>query len=201
VLTALQDLPPGIRGRYALAGAEDIDRRLAIAVDRAVGHQEDPPPTSRWWPFLGLLQSANQLLLAGVAAWIVIWFVIRPQVPDVTLPVVGPVPAPLALLGVALLVGYILARLLAIHAGWLGRRWARTLTGSLRRDLAAILQASAFATVERLEAARSAIAEAWKRAEADRRRDLGSNGSPAPPGLATRVVDRLSRRGSATQQP
>ena len=54
----------------------------------------DPPPSSRWWPVLGMLQSANQLVLMAVAAWIVIWFVIRPQVPDVVLPIVGPVPAP-----------------------------------------------------------------------------------------------------------
>jgi GTP-binding protein EngB required for normal cell division len=190
VLTALANLPAPIRGRYALAGATDLEQRLGVAVDRAVArHDEAGVPESRWWPVLGLLQSANQLVLAGVAAWIVIWFVVRPDVADVVLPVAGAVPAPLVLLAAGLLAGYLLARVLSLHAGWLGRRWARALSAAVRGDVAAALDVTAFSAIDRLERARAAIAAAWEQAEAERR--VGS----VRPGIRERLAARLSGAG------
>ena len=43
----------------------------------------------------------------------------------IQVPYLGPVPTPVLLLAAALLAGYLLARLLQAHAGWVGRRWAR----------------------------------------------------------------------------
>jgi hypothetical protein len=174
VLDALANLPAGLRGRYATAGAEELERRLGAAVDRAVsGYETARPPRSRWWSVLGVLQSANQVAIAAVAAWIVVWFVLRPDLPDIVLPVVGPLPAPLVLLAAALLTGYLLARALSVHAGWLGRRWAARLGSGLRRDLGDALAASAFTNVDRLDAARATLAERSELAAGDGRGSAG----------------------------
>jgi hypothetical protein len=168
---------------------------MAVAVDQAIARQDaTAAPSSRWWPVFGLLQSANQVVIALVVAWLVVWFVVRPQLPDVVLPVVGPVPTPLVLLGAALLVGYLLARLLSLHAGWLGRRWAQRLGGDLRRDVEENLAETAFAHVERLEAARAAVGAAWQRA-----RDAAANGVAQHAGasLRDRVASRLPGRDRA----
>jgi GTP-binding protein EngB required for normal cell division len=185
VLDALAELPAPIRGRYATAGAEDLERRLGAAVDRAVARYEGAtPPRSRWWSVLGVLQSANQVAIAAVAAWIVVWFVLRPDLPDIVLPVVGPLPAPLVLLAAALLAGYLLARVLSVHAGWLGRRWAARLGSGLRRDVDETVAASAFTSVDRLDAARATLAEARELA-------AGDGGGSAGGRLWGRVAARL----------
>jgi hypothetical protein len=196
VLAALADLPAPLRERYSAAGGEDLERRLGAALDRALArHDEDAPPSSRAWPLLGLLQSANQLLLAGVALWIVVWIAARLQVGEVVLPVLGPVPVPIVLLIGALVAGYVLARLLAVHAGWLGRRWARALSSALRRDVTAALQESAFEGVDRLETARAAIAAAQGRAE-DQARAESQARAASGQSLRARITSRLAGRGS-----
>lgn len=72
----------------------------------------------------------------------------------------GPVPAPLVLLGAALAAGYLLARLLSLHAGWLGGRWAARITATVRADVRRTLDEAAFSHLDRLEAARDQIAAA-----------------------------------------
>jgi hypothetical protein len=64
---------------------------------------------------------------------------------------------PFAILVVSLLAGYLLARVLGWHAGWVGRRWA----ARLRRDIEAAVDREltdhALEPLDRLESARRAL--------------------------------------------
>jgi GTP-binding protein EngB required for normal cell division len=161
---ALPGVPPALRGPYAAAGdARDLEQRFKETIDRVVARQAaQEPPTSRVWPVIGLLQTANTLLLIFAVAWVVLWVIARPQVASYDLPVLGPVPAPMVLLFVALALGYILARALGLHAGWLGRRWARRLSSEIRKAITEVISAQAIAPLERLERARELLGEALR---------------------------------------
>ncbi len=162
---ALPGVPPGIRAQYAAAGeARDLESRIGVALDRVIArHSEVEAPSSRFWPFVGLLQSANTVLLIVAVAWIVLWVIARPEVATYDLPVLGPVPAPMVLLALGLVLGYLLARILSLHAGFIGRRWARRLSGELRRTVGEVIEAEAFAPLARIEAARTQLAAAARR--------------------------------------
>jgi len=162
IADALPAVPPALRARYAAAGeGADLEARLGTALDRAVlRHAEIEAPTSRFWPVIGLLQTANTLLLVFALAWVVLWAIAKPTVASYDLPLLGPVPAPMVLLFLALASGYVLARLLGLHAGWVGRRWAQRLSTEIRAAVREIVAADAFAPLERLEAARSELGRA-----------------------------------------
>jgi hypothetical protein len=68
------------------------------------------------------------------------------------------VPIPLAVLVVALVVGYVLARLVGWHAGWLGRRWARGLRAGISSAVEREVADHALAGLDRLETARRGLA-------------------------------------------
>jgi hypothetical protein len=85
-------------------------------------------------------------------------------VDTVTVPILGPVPVPLALLVVGLLVGYAVARLLGAHAGWLGRRWAAAVRDDVGRAVRGVAEREAFASVDAIEAGRDRMAAASARA-------------------------------------
>ena len=164
IADALPGVPPALRARYAAAGeGVDLERRVGDAMDRVVvRHSDFEAPSSRLWPVIGLLQSANTLLLVFAVAWVVLWAIAHPEVASYDLPVLGPVPAPMVLLFVALASGYVLARLLGLHAGLLGRRWARRISGELRSAVREVLEAEAFAPLARIEVARAQLAGAWR---------------------------------------
>lgn len=166
VTGSLPAVPPALRARYAAATeAGDLERRLGEAVDRAVARQPIlDAPSSGFWPLLGVLQSLNTVVLIFGAAWAVVWILARPPVAVFDVPVLGPIPAPLALLAVGLLVGYVLARVLGLHAGWLGRRWARRIGAQVRGDIEEAIARDAFAAIDPLEAARADLAAAWRQA-------------------------------------
>jgi 50S ribosome-binding GTPase len=165
IADALPAIPPALRSRYAAAGeGRDLERRLEVALDRVIARQSGvEAPSSRMWPAIGLLQTANTLLLIFAVAWVVLWVIARPEVASYDLPVLGPVPAPMVLLFVALAAGYLLARLLSLHAGWVGGRWARGLTGEVRRAVGEVVAADAFAPLNRLETARARLGQALRR--------------------------------------
>ncbi len=165
IVDALPSVPPPLRARYAAASeGRDLERRLEAALDRVIARHSDlQAPTSRFRPVIGLLQTANTLLLIFAAAWAVLWVIARPEVASYDIPVLGPIPAPMALLFVGLAAGYILARLLSLHAGWLGRRWARGITGEIRRVVGDLVAGEAFAPLARVEAARERLGAAWRR--------------------------------------
>ncbi len=149
---------PGTRA--ALAEAVEprrLDAALAWALDRVIATTPATPPVSRLWPLIGGLQSAVTLVLVATVAWLAFILVVRPPTDVVELPLLGPVPVPLVLLVAALLAGFILARFLGLHAGWLGRRWARRLAARLRAAIDEAVGTTAYAALEPVETARRSL--------------------------------------------
>lgn len=158
---------PAIRPVIAAsADSTGLEPGLAAAVDRAVARRGLDVPTSRAWSFIGLFQTIATVALALAAAWVVLWILIRFPVDSVQVPVLGQVPAPLVFLVGAILAGYLIARLLRLHAGLVGRHWARRLEADIRAGVSREVEATAFTDLDRLDDARDAI---WTAANAARR--------------------------------
>jgi hypothetical protein len=161
VAVPLRDAPPAIRAALATSVQPDtLGMNLGRAVDRAIAARASGPPSSRLWPYIGLLQTLATLALVFAAVWVGLWVLIRFPVDSVSVPVLGVLPMPFVVLAAALLAGYLIARLLGFHAGWLGRRWARSLRDELRDGVAREVETSAFAGLDGLEAARRSLWEA-----------------------------------------
>jgi hypothetical protein len=161
VAEPLRTAPPAVRGR--LASAFDpavIEQSLGRAVDRAVVTHDEPPPSSPVWPLLGLLQTLVTLGLVATVVWVVLWVLVKFPVDSVLLPAIGRAPAPLVALLALLAAGYVLARLLGAHAGWLGRRWARGLAADVRANVARDVGTAAFADLDAVDGDLARLAEA-----------------------------------------
>jgi hypothetical protein len=160
----IRNAAPGIRP--VIAGSADptgLEPGLAAAVDRAIARRGVDVPTSRAWPVFGVFQTIATIVLAIVAAWVVLWILIRFPVDSIRLPILGLVPAPLVFLVGAILAGYLIARLLGFHAGLVGRRWARALESDVRAGVAREVEATAFGGLDSVEDARAAL---WTAANA-----------------------------------
>jgi GTPase Era involved in 16S rRNA processing len=153
---------PRVRPRLAAAlEPGELRRGLERSVDRSLaGVERLEAPTSRWWSLFGFLQTLATAGIALAAAWIVVWILAKPPVDSVAVPVLGQVPMPFATLVVFLAIGYLLARLLGLHAGWVGRRWAgrvrERVAGAVRREITD----AGLAPLDRLEDARRHLWEA-----------------------------------------
>ena len=95
--------------------------------------------------------------LALSTAWVVLWIIARPQVDSAQLPIIGVVPMPFVVLVAFLALGYLLARLLGLHAGHVARGWA----GDVRRRIATAVETEVgqrgLAPLDALEDARSRL--------------------------------------------
>ena len=94
------------------------------------------------------------------AAWVFFWILIRPVTGSIEVPVLGPIPSPFVALVVSLLAGYLIARLLGAHAGWLGSRWASTVRDRVARAVEQEVQGRAFSRLDELEGARAQLSDA-----------------------------------------
>ncbi|HKW60723.1 MAG TPA: hypothetical protein VJR46_13305, partial [Candidatus Dormibacteraeota bacterium] len=144
VTSTLPSVPAPLRVTLAgLAAPVQLEQRLAATIDRsleaeAAGFQV---PTSALWSAIGAGQYVVTALLIFSALWFASLFVIRDvPVGAISVPYLGPVPTPVVLLAATLLAGYVLSRLLQLHAGRLGRRWAERVGarvgGEVRRRIA-----------------------------------------------------------------
>ena len=82
------------------------------------------------------------------------------QVGSVDVPYLGRVPTPVVLLSVTLLIGFLLAQALRLHAGWLGRRWARRIGHRVTREVRERITESLLLPIERFDSARQQLANA-----------------------------------------
>jgi hypothetical protein len=173
----VQAAPAGLRPTLAAtADGPRVSARLRTAVDAAISsHTPMRPPSSRLWPVLGVLQTVATVTIALAAAWIVVLFLLRPPVDSVVLPIVGTVPIPLAMLVGGLILGYVIARLLGLHAGWIGRKWARSLATDVRAAVERAVSEEAFAGLDRVDGARRALWQAGREARAS----CGRESAPA----------------------
>ncbi len=94
------------------------------------------------------------------AAWVVLWILARPPVDSVDLPLVGTVPIPFVALIVSVLVGYVIARGLGLHAGWVGRRWAHRVRDRVAASVRREVTERGLGTLDALEDARRRLSAA-----------------------------------------
>jgi hypothetical protein len=90
----------------------------------------------------------------------VLWVLTRPPVETVDLPILGDVPMPFVALVVTLFVGYVLARVLGLHAGWVGRRWAKRVRDRVTAAVRDEVTERGLAPLDALEDARRRLAAA-----------------------------------------
>jgi len=159
----LPRVPSAARGAIAsLIDADALLARLTAAIDAAVATRtaDVRAPTSIVWSAIGALQYVVTAGLLFAGLWIAAVFLLHAPFASVDVPVLGPIPTPLMVLAALLLAGFLLARLLGVHAGLLGRRWARRLRGDLTRELEQRLRDVLFARLDTIDAARERIARA-----------------------------------------
>ena len=163
LVTAAEGLPPESRGRVLDAmGAPKAEAVLERALDGVARREgtEVEIPGSPVWPLIGGAQIVVGAVLLFAIAWIVTLFVSGGAVPvaAVDVPILGPIPMPLALAAAALLASALLAWALAAHAGWIGRRVAaRVATGTATAVRDAIGR-EGFAGLDAVEESRRRIA-------------------------------------------
>ncbi len=153
---ALRSASPAVRGTLAATLEPTALRRsLERAVDGSIGALGPlDPPTSRWWSVIGFLQTLSTAGIALSAGWIVVWILGAHTTTSVQIPVLGPVPSPLTSLVVFVIAGYVVARLLGVHAGWIGRRWARRLRDHVGTAVRAEVNQRGLAPLDAVEDAR-----------------------------------------------
>ena len=169
VTSTLPSVPAPLRRRLAaLTAPAAMEDRLAESIDRsfAVEATSFLAPTSALWSVIGAAQYAVTAFLIFSVLWFASLFVIHDApVSAISVPFLGFVPTPVALLASTLLAGYVLAKLLQLHAGWLGRRWAKRVgmrvTSELRRRIADDL----LVPLDEFDAARWALEKALRAAD------------------------------------
>ena len=165
---SLRTASPGTRRRLAADTApEPLERALAGAVDRAIVTDRGIPPTSRWWTVIGLAQTVATGALVLSAIWVGLWVLIKFPADAVVVPVIGQVPMPFVAIIVSLVAGYVLARLLGFHAGWLGRRWAERLASRIAAGVREEVAGVAFRPVDLIDADRERLRAAARGAASD----------------------------------
>jgi hypothetical protein len=167
MVEAAASVPPESRGRVLeTLGAPSAERDLERVLDRET-HAEATSidvPGSAVWPLIGALQVVAGAVLLFAVAWLVTLFVAGGSVPVATfeVPILGPLPIPLALLTAALLASAVLGWLLGLHASWMGRRVAARIAARVEQAVRQAVVRDGFASLDRVEAARRAIAAALR---------------------------------------
>lgn len=160
--SSLADATPAVRPKLAAAlEPGELRAGLERSVGRAIGGLDRlEAPTSRVWSLFGLLQTLATLAIALSAAWVVVWILARPPVDSLDVPVLGTLPIPFVALVGAVLVGYLLARGLGIHAGWVGRGWAHRVRDRVIASVRREITERGLAPLDALEDARRRLATA-----------------------------------------
>jgi GTP-binding protein EngB required for normal cell division len=165
LLDAAARLPPTSRGPLLDAfGADDVEAASAASIDRAAREATADLrlPASVLWPVIGLLQLVAGAVFLFAVAWYVTLFVAGGSVPvsTIELPWLGKVPLPLVLLAGSFVVSAALGWIVAIHAGWLGRRASRRVEARVRTAVGDVVGSAGLAGLDRVEAARQVVASA-----------------------------------------
>ena len=171
IAATLPTVPPSVRGPLAaLSTPAAFEQRLADTIDHSLGTEAAAfrVPTSALWSLIGLAQYAVTAVLIFCALWFAALFLIHnAPVGSVDVPYLGAMPTPVVLLAATLLVGFLLAQTLRLHAGWLGRRWARRIAAQLTREVRERVADSLLLPIERFDSAREQLANAARGATRD----------------------------------
>ncbi len=160
--SALADASPTVRPALAASlEPNELRQGLERSVDRALANLDRlEAPSSRWWSLFGLLQTLATVAIAVSAAWVVLWILARPPVDSVDLPLIGTVPIPFVALIASIFVGYVLARALGLHAGWVGRRWAHRVRDRVATSVRREIRERGLGPLDALEDARKRLSTA-----------------------------------------
>jgi hypothetical protein len=171
VAMTLPTVPGSVRGALATLSTPAVfEQRLADTIDRSLATEstEFRVPTSALWSVIGFAQYAVTAVLIFCAIWFGALFLIdAAPVGSVDVPYLGALPTPVVLLVSALLVGFLLAQALRLHAGWLGRRWARRVGQRITRGVRERITDSLLVPIERFDSARGQLASAARGASED----------------------------------
>jgi 50S ribosome-binding GTPase len=154
--------PPALRPEVmGLAKPDRLEERLATSIDAAVARgslDHARPPRSWLWPLVGVLQTlATGAVAAGLLWYLTLYLAGRAQADLPDLPTFRDVPVPLLLVVGGVVIGWLLARLLAASARRAGRRWADRLTGDLDGAVTREVEAAMTEPLAELEAARAEL--------------------------------------------
>ena len=168
LVDAAEAVPASSRGRVLDAlGAPTAEVAVTRALDRLTRAEAAAfqLPSSIVWPVIGALQIVVGAVLLFAIVWIVVLFVAGGGVPVATLPVpiLGPLPMPLALLAGSAVISALLGWILGLHAGWVGRRLAAEIGARTDAAIREAIATDAFAGLTRVEDARRVIAAATAR--------------------------------------
>ncbi|MGH2490841.1 MAG: GTPase [Candidatus Limnocylindria bacterium] len=171
VATTLPAVPGTVRGTLAtLSTPAVVEQRLADTIDRSLTAEASGfrVPTNALWSLIGFAQYAVTAVLIFCAIWFAALFLIdAAPVSSVDVPYLGAMPTPVVLLVSALLLGFLLAQALRLHAGWLGRRWARRIGQRITREVRERIADSLLLPIARLDSAREQLAAAARGASED----------------------------------
>ena len=165
LVKAAEGVPPESRGRVLVAlGAPEAEKTLEKALDTIAFREgnEIEIPSSPLWTVIGIAQMAAGAVLLFALAWIVVLFVAGGGMPvgAFDLPILGPIPVPLALLVLAILASALLGWALAAHAGWIGREVASRVRRRTVEAVGESISREGFAGLDAVEDARRRIAAA-----------------------------------------
>jgi hypothetical protein len=171
IAATLPTVPANVRGALATLSTPTVfEQRLADTVDGCLSTEatEFRVPTSALWSVIGLGNYVVTALLIFCALWFAALFLIDgAPVGSVDVPYLGALPTPVVLLAATLLIGFLLAQMLRLHAGWLGRRWARRIRDRITRQVRERIDDSLLLPIERFDAARAQLANAARGSSED----------------------------------
>jgi hypothetical protein len=171
IAATLPTVPASVRGPLAaLSTPSAFEQRLAETIEHSLVTEAAAfrVPTSAFWSLIGLAQYAVTAVLLFCALWFAALFLIHDApVGSIDVPYLGRVPTPVVLLAATLVIGFLLAQALRLHAGWLGRRWARRIGERITREVRERVTDSLLLPIERFDAARAQLASAARGANED----------------------------------
>lgn len=161
VTSTLPSVPAPLRGGLAaLSVPASLEQRVAAAIDRSVAAEAAgfQVPTSALWSVIGAVQYVVTAVLILGILWFASLFVIQGvPVGTISVPYLGPIPTPVALLAASLAAGYVLAKLLQLHAGLLGRRWAKRVGAHVTSAVRERIADDLLVPLEQFDASRAAL--------------------------------------------
>lgn len=165
LVEAAAGVAPGSRPAILGAlGAQDPEAAVSSTLDAsaAAAAADLRIPTPWIWPLVGAVQLVIGAVFLVAVAWYLTLFLGGGQVPvgAVQLPLIGPVPMPLALLVGSLAASALLGWLTGLHAGALGRREGRRVALHAEAAVRRSIEEVGFAGLRRVEAARARVADA-----------------------------------------
>ncbi|MEO8510434.1 MAG: GTPase domain-containing protein [Chloroflexota bacterium] len=169
----------------SVAGAGHVEASLTSAIDGAVAESAldaRPPGSWLWWPIGALQLVASAALIFAIAWYVTLFLAQGVPVTTVELPILGPIPLPLALLTAAIVVSAILAFVLRLHAGWVARRWASVIADRVEMAVSEAIERKALAPLDALDRERGVLTEAIGRvlAAAEEEPPLATSGGVGP---------------------